>query len=237
VKPVFILFLLFATTCLAQDCVPEPHPQVDSAYGYVRAEIKGLQSIRLALLEEQKIPAPAAPTDPDRAKKAADRNKIAKGLAKYFDCATRMVTPYRESKNKRVQESVESILSGIKKTTDVNAQVLEALAIVDTAPSADKVDPATMKKLSDLTKDEDNARALIMGGVKMSTFAITKEKIVDEDTEPYAFSITAKQRDSLLADARELAKRPNPSAPKNYIDGCAEILLTTLNRKLPISGE
>ena len=94
-----------------------------------------------------------------------------------------------------------------------------------------------MKKLQDLTKVEDNARALIMGGVKMSTYGLVREKLVDESTEPFAFTITAKQREALLADAQALAKRTNASGPRNFVDGCAEILLTTLTKKLPTAAE
>lgn len=233
VKLLLITVLALAPACTAQECTPEAHPQAESAFAYVKAEIQALQTLRQAQEEEKKIPAPGAPGDPQRAQKAATRNNIARSLSKYYDCSSRWITPYKNSTNDRVRESVQAFLSGLEQKTSVNNQVLEALQIVDKAESADAVDKTAMKKLSDLMKVEDNARALIMGGVKMSTYSLVKEKINEEDTTPYAFRITAKERDALLADTQKLARKSNASDPQSFIDGCAEILLSTLRQNLP----
>src|SRR3954466_16376686 len=103
-KLVLCLALMLVQSCFAQECTPEAHPEPNSAFSYVRAEIKGLRALRLAMAEERKIPAPAAPDDPQRVQKAETRNTIAKGLGKYYDCASRLVAPYKDSNNKRVRE-------------------------------------------------------------------------------------------------------------------------------------
>jgi hypothetical protein len=66
---------------------------------------------------------------------------------------------------------------------------------------------------------------------------VVKEKIVEENTEAYAFRITAKQRETLLADAQKLARKPNSSDPHTFVDGCAEILLSTLRQELPTAAK
>lgn len=236
-KYAFLFFLVLAQTCFGQECVPEDHPEPDNAFVYARAEIKALHWIKQALAEEGKIPAPAPPGDPKRAEKAATRNTIARGLTRYYDCAAKFVEPYRDSKNKNVRESVDAILSGIAKSNEVNGQVLEELQQIDKTPSSEEVDPRAMKRLVDLTKVEDNARTLIMGGVKLSTYGLVRERSTAEETIPIAFTITAKQHETLLAETKELAKKKNIHDVDNLIDKCAEILRMTLTQQLPFASE
>lgn len=225
-------FLLSASVCVGQDCPQEPKPEPENGYAYLQAEIKALQWMRLAESQSKKIPAPVPPGDPEREKKAQVRDVLANGLGKFYDCAISQVAPYRDSKNPAVHESANGLLTAMQSSKEVNRNVLAELQQLDKVQSKEEIDPGTAERLNALTTQENDARTAIQAGVKVSTFAITKLKdATDPQSEPVAFLINAKQHDELLAAARELLpKKPEESS---YIDTSAQILVTTLNKKLP----
>ncbi len=233
-KAGLLLFILTAASALAQMCdAPDAHPQADSAFDYVRAEIRALRWIRLGVEVSQSIPAPAAPGDPQRAKQAERRDTMATTLNNDYDCAARAVTPYKESKIADVHDSVEAIVNGIAASQENNRQVLEQLAAIDRARNASEVDPATMDRLKKLTASEDQARAMIVLGVKISAFALVRTKDDKPTGEPVAFTISARQHDILAKELGQVLKQRehNPS----FIDACANTLSSLLARDLPTS--
>ena len=227
-----VVCLLVPAISVAQECQPTDKAEPESNFAYIRAEIKSLQWLRLAILESKKIPSSTPPGDPERAKKAELRNTLAMGLAKFYDCATQYVEPYGESKNKAIHESANGLMAAIRSSKEVNQNVLAELQQLDKAQSKEDIDPEAAKRLEDLTSQENDARTAIQAGVKVSTFGIVRLKDPeDPQSDPVAFLITAKQRDELLAEVKQLAKKKPEET--TYIDTCAEILLSLLNKKLP----
>jgi len=228
-KHVALVVIMMTQTCLAQQCAPAPG--TDDPVAYVQAELQALQWIRQALIEGAKIPAPVPPDDPKRKERAAARNASARGLAKYYECASKHIAPYKESKNKYVRDSAEAFVNGIRTSTEVNRRVIEELEAIDKVATSDQVDPEATKRLVDLTTVEDKARAMITGAVKMSTFALVQLKPNDQQAEPVAFTITSTQRDALLHEIEEFRKQGTEAA--SFLGSCVTILLNTLNQKLP----
>ncbi len=229
-----LLLLLIMTTAAAAAQVcdpPEVHPQADSAFDYVRAEIKGLGWMKRAVEMSHTIPPAAPPDDPQRSKQAEQRNAMVKTLNNYYDCAAQAMTPYKDSKIAAVHDSVESILNGIEAIQQVNRQVLEALAVIDRANNASDVDPAAAEQLVKLSESEDKARAMISLGVKVSTVALVRTKDDKLAGEPVAFTITDKQHDILVAEVGQLAKEK--ARGSNFVDDCADMLSSSLTKKLP----
>ena len=227
-----IACLITASVCTAQECEPEAKPEPDNPFAYVRAEIKTLQWLRLALLESKKIPPPLPPGDPERAKKAELRNTIASGLTKFYDCGMKYVEPYRESKNPAVHESANGLLTAMQTSREVNRSVLNELQQIDKVQSQEDIDPEAAKRMDDLSSQENDARTAIQAGVKVSTFSITKLKNPeDPQSDPVSFLINAKQRDDLLAEVKSFTK--SKSEEPTYIDACVQILDSVLSKKLP----
>jgi hypothetical protein len=229
-----LLFLLIitASASFAQVCDPlEVHPQTNSAFDYVRAEIKGLRWMRRGVELSQSIPAPAPPGDPQRAKQAQLRNTMVKTLNNYYACAAQAVAPYKDSKITAVHDSAESILNGIESIQQVNLQVLDALAVIDKAQAPSEIDPSVRERLSKLAESEDKARAAITLGVKIGALGLIRTKDDKPGGEPIAFTITEKQHDILVAEARQLTKEK--SHDPNFVDDCADILSSLLRKKLP----
>jgi hypothetical protein len=77
-------------------------------------------------------------------------------------------------------------------------------------------------------------RGMSMAATKMSTFSILVIKEEGDTATPIAFSITPKQRETLLTDVRELKKKKGGDT---YVDLCADILLSTLTKQLRTSPE
>jgi|GEM_PF-2737157 len=75
---------------------------------------------------------------------------------------------------------------------------------------------------------QKDVRTLVMLATKMSTFGIVQLQGEGDDVKPVAFTITEKQRATLLADVQALAKKKS----NTYVDVCAEILLKTLTMPL-----
>jgi hypothetical protein len=231
-RVLLLLLIMTAAASVAQVCdPPEVHPQTESAFDYVRAEIQGLRWMKRGVEMSHSIPPAAPPGDLQRSKQAELRNTMVKTLNNYYDCAARAVTPYKDSKITAVHDSVESILDGIEAIHQVNRQVLEALEVVDKAQSASDVDPSAAERLSKLSESEDKARAMITLGVKISTAALIRTKDDKLAGEQVAFTITDKQHDILVTEVGQLAKeKPHGS---NFVDDCAEMLSSSLTKKLP----
>jgi hypothetical protein len=231
-----LLLIMTAAAAAAQACDPPAvHPQVDSAFDYVHAEILGLRWMKRGVEMSHSIPTAAAPGDPQRAKQGELRNTMVRTLNNYYDCAAQAVTPYKDSKITAVHDSVESILNGIEAIQQVNRQVLEALAAIDRANNASDVDPSAVKRLAEFSASEDEARAMITLGVRISTFGLTRTKDNKPEGEPVAFTVTEKQHDILVAEAQQFAKEKSHNS--SFIDACATILLSSLTKKLPTMKE
>jgi hypothetical protein len=232
----FLLALILTTVAAsAQVCdAPEIHPQVDSAFDDVRAEIKGLGWLRRGQEISKSIPAPAPPDDPERSKQAELRNTLVITLNNNYDCAARFVAPYKDSKIVTVRDSVESILTGIETSKQVNREALKELAAVDKAHNASEVDPSITERLDKLTKSENEARAMISLGVKISTLGLVRTKDDKPAGEPVAFTITGRQREILTEEVAQFVKEK--SRDPSFVDDCANMLLSLLNKKLPTAN-
>ena len=226
------MLIMTAAAAPAQVCdPPEVHPQTDSAFDYVRAEIKGLRWMRRGQEISRSIPPPAPPDDPQRSKQAELRNTTVTTLNNYYDCAALAVTPYKDSKIVAVRDSVEAILNGIESSQQINRQVLKEFAVIDKAQNASDVDPSVVKRLAEFSASEDEARAMISLGVRISTLGFTRTKDDKPEGEPVTFTITEKQHDILVAEAGQFAKEKGHNS--SFVDTCANILLSSLTRKLP----
>jgi hypothetical protein len=237
-KRFLLCLLVLAKTCSAQLCMPEGQSQPNSPYAYIRAEIKALHWIRNALSESQKFqPIPA--NDPERLHKTVNLYTVVRAVSNDYDCAVAVLTNYKNSNNESIHQSVDSLLAAIDTTKKVNANVLEMLESVNKAKKPEDIDQVELAKmLADLKSLQKDAANLAMMGVKMSTFGILRLKENSENAKPIAFTITAKQRATLLADVRELLGNPNKKkGDYTYVDGCAAILMNTLLNPLPTSAE
>jgi hypothetical protein len=231
-----LLLIMTAAAASAQMCdPPEVHPRTDSAFDYMRAEIKGLRWTRRGQEISKSIPPPAPPGDPQRSKQAELRNTMVTTLNNYYDCAALAVTPYKDSKIAEVHDSVGAILDGIESSQQINLQVLKELAAIDKAQNASDVDPLAVKRLTEFSASEDEARAMITLGVRISTFGLTRTKDNKPEGEPVAFTVTEKQHDILVAEAQQFAKEKSHNS--SFIDACATILLSSLTKKLPTLKE
>jgi hypothetical protein len=67
--------------------------------------------------------------------------------------------------------------------------------------------------------------------VKASTFGILRMEGTGDEEKPTAFLITAAQRSTLLAETQELGRKKGNE--QTYVDFCVDILLSTMNSKLP----
>ena len=88
------------------------------------------------------------------------------------------------------------------------------------ATKPEDINPAEIAKtLADIKSMQKYVRDLVMLGVKMSTFGVLQMETYGDDAKPIAFTITKAQRDTLLAETRELSKK---NARATYVDVCAE---------------
>jgi hypothetical protein len=227
----FWLMLLLVPKAPAQLCMTETQPQPDSGYAYVRAEVKALQWIRSAVTESDKIQPPPM-NDPERLHKTVELYTAVQTVSDDYDCAVSILVPYKASKNDSISTSVDSFLKAIQTTKEINADLVEMMESLNKATKMEDIDQqATAKMLGNVKSMQKDVRTLSMAAAKMSTFGILIQG--NEDTTPTAFSITAKQRETLLADVRELKKKKDDT----YVDVCADILLNTLTKQLRTSPE
>ncbi len=228
-----LLLFSIAQGCFAQVCMPEVQPQPNSPYAYIRVEIKALKWIRYALTETQEIQPPAATDDPERLHKLVNMYKVAETVSDDYGCATLLLKNYKDSKVDTVAQSAQTLLEGIETTKDINAGLVGMMEALYKAEKPEDIDHIGIAKmLANVQGIQKDVRNLTMVGVKLSTFAILRTQGEGEDAKPAAFSITEKQRSTLLDESQELAKR---DGQYTYVDGCAEILLGTLKKQLPTS--
>lgn len=226
-KLTLLLVLALLPKASAQLCMTETHPQPDSGYAYIRAEVKALQWIRSGVTESRKIQPPDL-NDPERLHKTVELYTAVQATSNDYDCAVALLTPYRQSKNGSISTSADSFLKAIQMTKEINADLVGMMESLNKATKAEDIDQqAIAKMLASLKGLQKDVRTMSMAAAKLSTFSILVQG--DQDTKPTAFSITATQRDTLLADVRELKKKKGDDT---YVDLCADILLNTLTKPL-----
>jgi hypothetical protein len=214
----------------AQLCMTETQPQPDSGYAYIRAEVKALQWIRSAVTESNKIQPPDL-NDPERLHKTVELYTAVQTVSDDYDCAVAILTPYKDSKNDSIHLSVDSFLKAIQTTKEINADLVGMMESLQATKAEDIDQQAIAKMLANVKGLQKDVSTLSMAAAKLSTFSILVQG--DEDTKPTAFSIPPRQRETLLADVRELKKKKDDT----YVDVCADILLSTLTKELRASPE
>jgi hypothetical protein len=208
-------------------------PQPDSGYSYVRTEIIALQWIRAGVTESQKFQWVSS-QDSAQLHKTVELYAVANNVSDDYDCAVSLLAPYKDSKNESVRNSVDSLLLAIKSAKEINAVLIGMMEALNKATKPEDINQAEIAKtLADLKSMQKYVHGLTMAGVKMSTFSILRMEGTGDDVKPTAFTITATQRDTLLVETREFAKKKGKE--ETYLDLCTEILLTTLTLKLPMS--
>ena len=227
-----LFFILLASPCRAQLCMPtKAGPQSESGYSYVRTEIIVLGWIRTALTESDKFQW-VSPDDPERIHKSIELYSVLNNVSDDYDCAVSLLTPFKDSKNESIHTSVDSLLLAIQSTKQINTMLMGMMESLNKATKAEDIDqPEIAKTLADIKSMQKYVRTLTMAGVKMSTFGILHMDGTGDDVKPTAFIITGAERETLLSETREPAKKKGKE--ETYVDVCAEILLTTLNSKLP----
>jgi hypothetical protein len=227
-KLTLLLIALLPTASYAQLCMTETHPQPDSGYAYVRAEVKALHWIRSAVTESRQIQPPDL-NDPEHLHKTVELYAAVQAASDDYDCAVSLLTPYKQSKNGSISTSVDSFLKAIQMTKEINTDLVGLMESLNKATKAEDIDEQAIAKMLATVKGlQKDVRTMSMAAAKLSTFSILVQG--DEDTKPTAFSITAKQREALLADVRGLKKKDD-----TYVDLCADILLDTLTKQLRTS--
>ena len=195
------------------------------------SEQKFLQWIRAATTESEKLQW-VARSDPQRAHKSVEFYATANNVSDDYDCAASLLTSYKDSKNESIHKSVDALLQAIQITKEINGNLITMMETLNKAKKAEDIDqqeiPKTLGNIKSLQKD---VRTVAMLGVKMSTFGILHIDGTGDDAKPTAFTITATERQTLLSEARVLAKAKGKE--ESYIDLCADILLTILTSKLP----
>jgi hypothetical protein len=224
--------LVLAKPCSAQVCLPG-EVQPESGYAYIRSEIKALRWMRSALLESQKMQTYPPTDDPKDFHKTVEFYSVVQRVSDDYDCAARILSNYKDSKNESIHTSVDALLTDIQGTKDINAQLVALMESLNKATTAEDIDQvAIAKALATIKSAQGDAMTLAMGGAKMSTFGILAVQSNGYDAKPTAFTITAAQRGTLLADARDLAKVKS----NTYVDNCANILVSALTRELPTAA-
>ena len=225
----------FIQASLAQVCLPESSPQPDSGYAYMRAEIKALQWVRLASAESQKFQPLPPSSDPDRVHKAVALYTAVDNVSTDYDCAARILTNYKNSKNEGVRASVDALLEAINTTKAINEAMVGTMESVDKATKAQDIDQlAIAKMLANIKGMQKDVQQLAIAGAKLSTFGIVRTAGEGDDAKPIAFELTATQRATLLADVKELIAHKG-QGQYTVVDGSAEILLKALTRQLPLT--
>jgi hypothetical protein len=153
-----------------------------------------------------------------------------------YDCAVRMLTKYKDSKNENVRTSVDALLEAINTNKTINTDMVGMMESLDKATKPEDIDQvAIAKMLANVKGMQKDAQQLTMVGAKLSTFGIVRTAGDGDDAKPVAFTITATQRATLLADVKELIAKKG-QGQYTYVDGSAELLLNALTRQLPMSA-
>jgi hypothetical protein len=226
---VALLPFLLAQMCLAQICNPEPHPQPNNGYSYLREEMKALHWIRTALVESQKIQPPSAPDDPERFRKLVQLHSTAEAVIDRYNCAAAILKNYKGSGNEYIKQSAETLVITIETTKDINEKLIGMMDSLYAAQKPEDIDQVGIAKmLGNVKSIQKDVMQLSMEATKMSTFGIFRMDKAGEDAKPVAFSVTREQRATLRAEAQDLAKNNGYSS---YVDNCAKIILNDLARQ------
>jgi hypothetical protein len=224
---------LLAYPVRSQVCMPGAEIQPDNGYSYIREEVKALQSIRDAQIESQKIQPPLmSAEDPQRLHKTVEFYTLVNKTKDDYSCAEMLLDPYKSSKNDMVHESANNLLLAVQNAQAMNAKLVEMVEAINKATKPEDIDEQEIgKDLANIRGAQHDGMMLIIASVKLSTFGILRVEGTGDDAKPTAFTITHVQRAKLLAEVKELAKKKSST----YVDTCADILLRTLNRQLPMS--
>jgi len=210
--------------------MPPGKAQPNSGYAYIRTEIKALQWIRSASAASEKLQHVPS-MDPKDFHDMVGWYTVAQTVSDDYNCAGVLLTEYKDSSDKNIHSSVEALLLAISATKDLNAKLLEMMEALFKATKPADIDlPAIARVLAIIKSGQQDAHNMTMMGVKMSTFAILRMDGDGEDAkpvQPFAYTITPKERSTLLADVRELAK--GKKGQPTYVDTCEQILLKTLS--------
>jgi hypothetical protein len=210
--------------------MPEIQPETNSGYAYMRAEIRALQWIRSAVIETGKIkPLPPA-ADPQRIHQMVSRYTAFQTAADDYTCATSILTKYKESPDGSIRGSVDNFLAVIGTTQELNGHLLAMLESIEKASKPEDINQEEIAKhLAAIKSLQKDVLGLAMMATKLSTFAILRGEGGDDNWKPVAFTITATQRTTLIAEAQRLIDK------LTYVDGCVDILLGALRRQLPVA--
>jgi hypothetical protein len=118
--------LVLPKASYGQLCMLESQPQPNSGYAYIRTEAKALQGIRGALTESDKLQPPLV-NDPERLHKTVELYTAVQTASDDYDCALAFLTPYKDSKNESIRTSVDSFLTAIHTTKEINADLVEMM--------------------------------------------------------------------------------------------------------------
>jgi hypothetical protein len=124
-----------------------------------------------------------------------------------YDCAARVLTLYKNSRNESVRASVDSLLAAISTTKDINIGMVKSMELLNKAEKPDDIDLVAIAEM--------------LANVK---------SMQKEVANPIAFTITPTQRATLLTEVQELAKK---NGQFTSVDACADILRGTLAKQLP----
>ncbi len=207
----------------------------DSGYSYIREEVKALQWIRRALDETDKIAAPfISPDDPQRLHKTVELYTVFGNASDDYTCAESLLKSFKDSKNEAIHGSVDALLTAIGMTKQINADLIGMMEALNKATKPEDIDQTAIgKTFANIKGAQKDVRQMTMMAVKLSTFGILVMTGEGDNTHPVAFSITAKEHAKLHAEVQELVKAKGQSG--TYVDVCADVLLATLNRNLPLA--
>jgi hypothetical protein len=181
-------------------------PQPESGYSYIRTEILALQWIRAATTESEKLQWVSL-GDPQRAHKSVEFYAKANSVSDDYDCVTFLLTAYKDSTNKPIHESVDTLLLAIQATKEINGNLITIMETLNKAKKVEDIDQQEIAKtLGNIKSMQKDIRNMAMAGVKMSTFGILHIDGTGDDAKPTAFTITATERQTLLSETRVLAK-------------------------------
>jgi hypothetical protein len=168
----FSLVALLVKPCAAQLCMPGAEVKPDSPYSYMREEVKAFRWIRTGLLESQKVQNPLiAPDDPQRVHKTVELYTILHNIEDAYTCAESLLKPFKDSKDDSVHTSVDTLLTAIQGTKDMNATLSSMIDALNKATKPEDIDQTEIgKTLATIKSAQHDVMNLMMAGAKMSTF-------------------------------------------------------------------
>ena len=181
------------------------------------------------MTESHKIQPPSM-NDPERLHKTVELYTAVQTVSDDYDCAVAILPPYKDSKNDSISTSVDSFLKAIQTTKEIDADLVEMTEALNKATKVEDIDQqAIAKRLAGIKSLQKDVRTLSMAATKMSTFGILVIKEEGDTATPIAFSITAKQRETLLGDVRGLRglkkKKGEDSLSRRTSAGQSELMV------------